>query len=431
MNFRPALSAIAAAILLPLAAPSWSAVSVSVNFGPPPLPVYEQPVIPGDGYIWTPGYWAWDDDYGDYYWVPGTWVMAPRPGYLWTPAYWAWEGVGFRFHEGYWGPHIGFYGGINYGFGYFGNGYEGGRWDRGHFYYNTAVNNVPRTVVHNTYIQNVTVNVNTPRPSFNGGNGGVNARPTPEQERFAQNTHEHLQPTSHQMEQEKVALRMPELRAGQNHGAPPIAATAKPAEFQSPQVVKAKNAPTVSGPPPRQGGAAGEGRNNNAGNANTPNNPRNNEAGRGAEPGNTGINGNNVPRPGNEPQRPQRDMNRGQPQGGQAQPQGEQPQTPQQQQQHQRPGRGQQAQPQGEAPPAAQPPQQHGRPDRHPPQGQPAPQAQPVPQPQERPQAPPQPERHPQAQPQPQAQPAPAPAPQPERRAPEEKKRPDERKNER
>ena len=26
---------------------------------PPPLPVYEQPPCPVEGYIWTPGYWAW------------------------------------------------------------------------------------------------------------------------------------------------------------------------------------------------------------------------------------------------------------------------------------------------------------------------------------------------------------------------------------
>ena len=73
-------------------------------FGPPPLPVYEQPLCPDEGYIWTPGYWAYDDDYDDYYWVPGTWVMAPEVGFFWTPGYWGWEGEGFIFHEGYWGP---------------------------------------------------------------------------------------------------------------------------------------------------------------------------------------------------------------------------------------------------------------------------------------------------------------------------------------
>jgi hypothetical protein len=39
---------------------------------PPPLPDYEQPQAPGDGYLWTPGYWAWGG--GGYYWVPGGWV---------------------------------------------------------------------------------------------------------------------------------------------------------------------------------------------------------------------------------------------------------------------------------------------------------------------------------------------------------------------
>ena len=39
-----------------------------------PPPVYVQPPCPAPGDIWIPGYWAWDDDY---YWVPGTWVLAP------------------------------------------------------------------------------------------------------------------------------------------------------------------------------------------------------------------------------------------------------------------------------------------------------------------------------------------------------------------
>ena len=71
---------------MPRAAFSQVAVGVSVNFAPPELPVYEQPICPGEGYIWTPGYWAWDDEDGDYYWVPGTWVLAPEPGFRGLPA---------------------------------------------------------------------------------------------------------------------------------------------------------------------------------------------------------------------------------------------------------------------------------------------------------------------------------------------------------
>jgi len=250
MKTRFALSTIALAVLLPLATPSWSAVDIAVNFGPPPLPVYEQPMIPGDGYIWTPGYWAWDEDYGDYYWVPGTWVMAPRPNYLWTPAWWGWEGAVFRFHQGYWGPHIGFYGGINYGFGYTGSGYYGGRWERGHFMYNTAVNNVNVRIVRNVYNVKVVNNYNVPRTSFNGGNGGVQARPTAIEER-AEHDRNRIEPTQHQIEQIRTAKTTPELRAGANHGAPPIAATQRPNEFKGNAVVRARNEPTVSGPPPK------------------------------------------------------------------------------------------------------------------------------------------------------------------------------------
>ena len=83
--------------------------------------------------------------------MPGTWVLAPEAGFLWTPGYWGWGGGGFIFNEGYWGPSVGFYGGIDYGFGYFGHGYEGGRWENGHFFYNTAVNRVDANVIHNVY----------------------------------------------------------------------------------------------------------------------------------------------------------------------------------------------------------------------------------------------------------------------------------------
>src|SRR6516165_2445336 len=91
-------------------------VAISVSSPPPELPVYEQPVCPGDGYIWTPGYWAWDEDVDDYYWVPGTWVLAPQVGYFWTPSWWGWDGNAFIFHQGYWAPVVGYYGGINYGY---------------------------------------------------------------------------------------------------------------------------------------------------------------------------------------------------------------------------------------------------------------------------------------------------------------------------
>ena len=116
---------------------SRAGVFISVGFAPPPLPIYEQPFCPGPDFIWTPGYWAYDEDVEDYYWVPGEWVRAPVVGYLWTPGYWGWSDSLYVWHAGYWGPHVGYYGGIDYGFGYAGHGYYGGHWDHGTFVYNT------------------------------------------------------------------------------------------------------------------------------------------------------------------------------------------------------------------------------------------------------------------------------------------------------
>ena len=77
-----------------------------------------------------------------YYWVPGAWVEAPYMGALWTPGYWGFYGGRYLFYPGYWGLHIGFYGGINYGFGYVGFGYEGGYWNSGRFFYNRVYNHI-------------------------------------------------------------------------------------------------------------------------------------------------------------------------------------------------------------------------------------------------------------------------------------------------
>jgi hypothetical protein len=215
---------LATAAVLFLCSASFAQVGISVTIAPPVLPVYEQPVCPGDGYIWTPGYWAWADDY---YWVPGTWVLAPEVGFFWTPCWWGWGGAAFIFHEGYWGPTIGFYGGINYGFGYFGHGYVGGRWDHGHFFYNTAVNRVDVNVIHNTYNKRVSETVN--RVSYNGGRGGINAHPTSQEEAAAHDRH--ISPVAAQTEHAEAARNDPRQRLSANHGEPPVTATARPGAF--------------------------------------------------------------------------------------------------------------------------------------------------------------------------------------------------------
>src|SRR5271167_539367 len=229
--------------LLCLSTASFAQVDASITVAPPELPTYEQPMCPGDGYIWTPGYWAWD---GDYYWVPGTWVLAPEPGYLWTPGYWGWGGNGYFFNEGYWGLSVGFYGGINYGFGYYGHGYDGGRWENGHFFYNTSVNRVDSNAIRNVY--NTKVNENASRVSYNGGTGGINARATSEEEAAARGRH--VPPVAAQTQHIQAARSDEQLRASVNHGKPPIAATPRPAALNERGAIPAKAGGNYN-PPPR------------------------------------------------------------------------------------------------------------------------------------------------------------------------------------
>lgn len=213
------------------------AVGVSVRIAPPVLPVYTQPICPGAGYIWTPGYWGYGDD--GYFWVPGTWVVAPRVGFLWTPGYWGWGGGAYLWHVGYWGPHVGFYGGVNYGFGYGGVGFEGGYWNHGVFAYNRSVSNVNVSVIHNTYSKTVVTNTTVNRTSFNGGTGGVAAQPTAE-ERNAEHE-EHVQATSEQTQHEHAAGGDRNQLASVNHGNPAVAATPKAGQMKGEGVVAANH----------------------------------------------------------------------------------------------------------------------------------------------------------------------------------------------
>ncbi len=210
-------------------------VGISVRIGPPALPVYAQPICPGPGYMWTPGYWAWNDD-GGYYWVPGTWVVGPV-GMLWTPGYWGFAGGFYAWHAGYWGPHVGFYGGINYGFGYGGVGFGGGEWRGGRFFYNRSVTNVNVTNVTNVY--NRTVVVNNVHTSFNG-RGGIEARPTRQEEAYGRESHRAALAT--QSQHEHAASQNRQLFASENHGRPAIAATGRAGEFNGAHVQRASTA---------------------------------------------------------------------------------------------------------------------------------------------------------------------------------------------
>lgn len=224
-------------LALPSPASAQVAVGISVRIGPPALPVYAQPICPGPDYIWVPGYWSWDQDGDEYYWVPGTWVLAPDPGLYWTPGWWGYDedGDDYLWHPGYWGPHVGYYGGINYGFGYFGVGFVGGEWRDRHFYYNRAVVNVNVTEVHNVYVNRNYRVVTNEHVSYNGGPHGVNYRPTPEEQRW--DNERHVGPTANQERHVTEARDDRALHYNDNHGRPPIAATQRPSEFSGPGVV--------------------------------------------------------------------------------------------------------------------------------------------------------------------------------------------------
>jgi len=253
--------------------------AVAADTPPPAMPDYDQPECPSDGYLWQPGYWAYAPDRNDYYWVPGAWVAPPTAGVLWTPPYWGYEGSRYVFHIGYWGDHIGFYGGINYGYGYGGHGYYGGEWRGGHFNYNTAVVHVNTTVIHNTYvnttvINNVTVNNHS---SFNGGRGGVSVQPTSAE--IAATHEHHLNPTPAQNGNQLAARSNPQQFTKANPGG-------KPANLASPKVV-------VFHPQNNAG--------NNRGNQGLGGKP---VQAQGANPGKPNLQGNNPARPSLQPGNP-------------------------------------------------------------------------------------------------------------------------------
>jgi len=196
-----------------------------VDTAPPPIPSYAQPSIPEDGYLWMPGFWAWRKDVPDYYWVPGTWVKPPRAGLLWTPPYWSRVEGGYAFHDGYWAADVGFYGGIDYHFGYAGEGYQGGHWQQAEFVYNRTANNLGAVKVAHSYERAVPSDGNAMQASFNGGRRGTKARPTSQQEELAHG--EHAAPTAEQQAHFEMAAKNRSLYSKLNGGEPGVAATAR------------------------------------------------------------------------------------------------------------------------------------------------------------------------------------------------------------
>jgi len=207
----------------PAAADQYGQQLVEAPLPPPPLPEYSQPPCPGENYIWTPGYWSYSE--AGYYWVPGAWVLAPYVGVLWTPPYWDFYGGRYRWHPGYWARHIGYYGGINYGFGYTGLGFYGGYWNGNAFIYNRAVTNV-NARRERVYSHSVVNYSPFNRVSYHGGPGGVARMPAPAE--LAVRRESHTGPLSAQVEHVRNAAADRAQFAAGNHGHPATAALAQP-----------------------------------------------------------------------------------------------------------------------------------------------------------------------------------------------------------
>ena len=217
---------------------AYNQVTEEADTAPPPLPVYEQPPAPAPNYLWTPGYWNYAP--AGYFWVPGAWVAAPYQGALWTPGYWGAWNHRYGYHPGYWGRYVGFYGGISYGFGYFGSGYHGGYWRGNDFYYNQAVNRVNTVNIRNVYNRSVVINNNTVinntivnnrnvtvnRISYNGGTGGIQARPSRSDVAAFQSPR--VAPMTAQVQNQRLAAENREQFFKQNGGRPVMAAVSKP-----------------------------------------------------------------------------------------------------------------------------------------------------------------------------------------------------------
>jgi hypothetical protein len=65
----------------------------------PPAARYEAVPAPRHGYVWAPGYWAWNGRKHE--WRSGRW-MKERHGEHWVAQNWEHRGDRWYFHDGHW-----------------------------------------------------------------------------------------------------------------------------------------------------------------------------------------------------------------------------------------------------------------------------------------------------------------------------------------
>ena len=67
---------------------------------PPAVRVETQTVAPGANYVWTRGYWRWNGV--TYIWVPGSWIVRPRPAAVYVEGHWLRRGSRWVWVAGRW-----------------------------------------------------------------------------------------------------------------------------------------------------------------------------------------------------------------------------------------------------------------------------------------------------------------------------------------
>lgn len=77
-----------------------AAVRVYVGVAPPPVIVEKIPVAPSRNHIWVRGFHRWDGR--AYVWVPGHFVVRPRPGAIWVAGHWVKHRRGWYWVDGRW-----------------------------------------------------------------------------------------------------------------------------------------------------------------------------------------------------------------------------------------------------------------------------------------------------------------------------------------
>ena len=101
---RAGLATAAAALSLLLAACAPGAAPYGVDVvvrQPPPRRAELRGAMPGRGYVWVQGHFAWQG--GNFIWIAGSWERPPEPRYhTWEPGHWQHVRGGWIWLDGHW-----------------------------------------------------------------------------------------------------------------------------------------------------------------------------------------------------------------------------------------------------------------------------------------------------------------------------------------